>query len=112
MDKGPWVVLKHTNGEPYLQSDDFHFDVLVDFNGDFGSDEIRDQYAEWLSSRLNGIAQPVPQPASSYEAARATVKDIIRDLSDRSGIDMGSIDRETMSEIEDTLSAIVLNHFQ
>lgn len=57
MDKGPWIVSQNDNGSYALQSDDFTYDTRLYINGDFGEDEVRKKYAQFLADKLNA---PVP----------------------------------------------------
>jgi hypothetical protein len=57
MDKGPWIVIG-TGNDVALQSDDFKYDVRIEFDGDFGTGNLKEDYAHWLADRLNSPSLP------------------------------------------------------
>jgi hypothetical protein len=50
VERGPWTV---ADDGSRLSSDDFTHDAALDVSGDFGSDQVRFEYASELARRLN-----------------------------------------------------------
>jgi hypothetical protein len=50
-DKGKWYA-DHYGRKVW--SNDFTHDVVLEVSGDFGSEEERIEYANWLADKLNG----------------------------------------------------------
>jgi hypothetical protein len=70
-DKGPWSVQKGSDGRYGVASDDFRHDVWLHVNGDFGDDDQRKQYCEWLAAKLNAETGDVRVRAAAVDLLSA-----------------------------------------
>lgn len=54
-ENGPWEVDNWPNGRMVLQSRDFRHDAALEISGDFGTPEVKREYAEEICRRLNAM---------------------------------------------------------
>lgn len=54
-ENGPWAVDIWRNGIMVIQSQDFHHDAALEISGDFGTPEVKREYAEEICRRLNAM---------------------------------------------------------